>query len=368
MANIKTSGKSRSAVIGLSGGVDSSLTAALLKEKGDRVFGRYLKGYAPPGILCPEENDIRDARAVARVLGIDFKVENAGSKLYQERVYKNFLELYFDGKTPNPDVSCNRFVKFPLLKDLMGKYHADYMATGHFFRKIRDRFFMARDRERDQSYFLWEVPRELLSLCEFPIGEFTKEEVREMARSFNLPVADKPGTRGVCMVGDLSIPEALEQAAAATGKELSFARAVLVDGNKEIELGKIPGHIFFAVTIGQRNGFGISYKFPIYLVKKDISKMTLYFAVMPRGRKSFMVSETNWLAPDEDSFNCPMHLLVKIRTPGKMLDAKLVKHGDNSFEVLLDDPDPGIAPGQSAVFYRKAAGGDVELLGGGVIQ
>ena len=367
MANTKTNEKLRSAVVGLSGGVDSAVASALLKENGRNIFGRYIKGYALPGIVCPEEDDIRDARMISHTLGINFEVENEGSDLYRKEVYENFVESYFAGKTPNPDIRCNKLVKFPLLKKLKDKCGADSIVTGHYFRKEGNRFFMARDREKDQSYFLWAVPREILLECDFPIGNLTKKEVRAIAKSHNLHVWDKPGTRGVCMVGEISIPEALEEVSRSRGMNQVLARAVLLDGDKEQELGKIPGHVFFAATIGQRNGFGISYRFPIYVSGKDIKNPTLYFSVFPKGPGSFIVSEVNWLAPDAGSFHFPMRLQVKIRTPGKLLSARLVRNGDGFFEVRLDEPDPGVAPGQSAVFYRKR-GDNMELLGGGVIQ
>lgn len=355
----------RRVILGLSGGVDSAVAAALLQEQGFEVIARYIKGYALPGIQCPEEQDIRDARTAALKLGIDFSVVSEGLELYRQRVYEPFLASYFSGKTPNPDIWCNQFVKFPLLGQLKEKYNADFVATGHYIRRVEERFFMARDAGKDQSYFLYAVPKDILRFCLFPIGEFEKKQVREIAKTLDLSVADKPGTQGVCMVGQLPIAEALEWAIEEQDEKLGPARAILIDKGREEELGLVPASVFFSATIGQRRGFGISHRFPIYVVAKDPRTMNLYFKILPEGERKFLVSEINWVTPE--TLNFPQRALVKLRTPGKMLPCKVTEADNQLLEVFLDDPDTGIAPGQSAVFYKKD--GDLtELLGGGIIQ
>lgn len=359
------SGSSR-VILGLSGGVDSAVAAALLKDAGFEVIARYIKGYALPGIECPEEQDMRDARLIALKLGIDFSVVSEGSELYRRSVYEPFLASYFSGKTPNPDIWCNQFVKFPLLGQLKEEYGADFIATGHYIRRIGDRFYAASDTNKDQSYFLYAVPRDILKTCLFPIGELAKNRVREMARSLALPIADKRGTRGVCMVGQLPIDEALEWAAEERNEKFGPARAILIDKGQEVELGTLPASKFFSATIGQRSGLGISHRFPIYVVAKDPKVMNLYFKILPEGERKFSVSDVNWVVPEVPKL--PQRALVKIRTPGKMLSCKVTESDNQMLEVILDDPDTGIAPGQSAVFYQLAKGGLIELWGGGVIQ
>lgn len=358
--------KPKRVILGLSGGVDSAVAAALLKKEGYEVIGRYVKGYAPPGVSCPEAEDIADARAVALQLGIDFKVINEGSDAYRDNVYKPFIGQYFAGKTPNPDIHCNKLVKFPFLMKAAEEYRAEFIATGHYFRRIGDRFFTGADGNKDQSYFLYAVPRQMLLKCLFPIGGLSKAKVRSIAEKLKLPVAQKRSTRGVCMVGDLSPPEAIEFEADTRGEVLASARAILLKDGKEEELGEISGGVFFASTIGQRNGFGISYRFPIYVVQKDVKNNKLFFEVMPDGEKSFSVSNLNFISPEVPKF--PLKCLVKIRTPGKMQKCAVKKAGDDFLTVTMEKPDSGIAPGQSAVFYGDAEGDLRELIGGGIIN
>src|SRR3989338_7405096 len=364
--NMQASLKNKRVLLGLSGGVDSAVAAALLKENGYEVIARYVKGYAPPGVSCPEERDIADARAVALQLGIDFRVINEGSEAYHDNVYRPFISQYFAGKTPNTDIRCKRLVKFPFLAKAAEELGIQFIATGHYFRRVEDRFFMAKDGIKDQSYFLYAVPRNLLLNCLFPIGNFTKAEVRSMAEKINLSVAKKKSTRGVCMVGDLSLPEAIENEAEDMSRVLAPARVVLLkeDGEEE-NLGVVAGSIFLASTIGQRNGFGISYRFPIYVVRKDISSNTLFFKVMPEGEKSFLVSNLNFVSPEVPEF--PLRCFAKIRTPGKLQNCLVKKNGGDLLTVTLENPDSGIAPGQSAVFYSDR-NDSKELLGGGIIN
>lgn len=357
--------KPKRVILGLSGGVDSAVAAALLKKEGYEVIGRYVKGYAPPGVSCPEAEDITDARAVALQLGIDFKVINEGSDAYRDNVYKPFISQYFAGRTPNPDINCNKLVKFPFLVKAAEDYGAEFIATGHYFRRIGDRFFTGVDSNKDQSYFLYAVPRQMLLNCLFPIGGLTKASVRLIAEKLNLSVAKKRSTRGVCMVGDLSLPEAIEYEAENMGKVLTPANAVLLKDGKEEEIGQISGSVFLASTIGQRNGFGTSYCFPIYVVQKDVKNNKLFFEVMPNGEKSFSVSNLNFVSPEVPEF--PFECLVKIRTPGKMQKCVVKKAGNDLLTVTMEKPDSGIAPGQSAVFYRDAVEGLKELIGGGII-
>lgn len=358
--------KPKRVVLGLSGGVDSAVAAALLKEEGYEVIGRYVKGYAPPGVSCPEADDIADARAVALQLGIDFKVINEGSDAYRDNVYRPFISQYFAGRTPNPDIHCNKLVKFPFLAAAAEEYGAQFIATGHYFRRVNDKFFTGADSNKDQSYFLYAVPKQILLKCLFPIGGLTKDAVRSIAKILSLPVADKRSTRGVCMVGDLSLPEAVEYEAENTGRAITPAKAILLKDGKEEELGEIPGSVFLASTIGQRNGFGISYRFPIYVVRKDVDNNKLFFEVMPDGEKSFSISNLNFVSPEVPKF--PLNCFVKIRTPGKMQKCVVKKIGEDLLAVTMEKPDSGIAPGQSAVFYGDAAEGLKELIGGGVIN
>lgn len=168
------------------------------------------------------------------------------------------------------------------------------------------------------------------------------------------------------MVGDLSLPEAIEFEADTRGEVLASARAILLRDGQEEELGQVPGGVFLASTIGQRNGFGISYRFPIYVIRKDVKTNTLFFEVMPEGEKNFSVSNLNFVSPEVPRF--PFRCFVKIRTPGKMQKCAVKKVSEDLLTVTMEKPDSGIAPGQSAVFYGDADGDLRELLGGGIIN
>ena len=191
-------------VVGMSGGVDSSVAAALLKQKGYEVIGVYMKNWADPKYPCPWEEDRRDAMRVAALLDIPFQTWDF-SKEYREQVVSYMIREYAAGRTPNPDVMCNREIKFGLFLQKALSLGADYVATWHYVRRVGSKLCVAKDRNKDQSYFLWTLTEDEVSKSLFPIGEYTKPEVRAMAAEWGFTTALKPDSQGVCFVGEIDV-------------------------------------------------------------------------------------------------------------------------------------------------------------------
>lgn len=395
--------------VAMSGGVDSSVAAALLKKEGYFVVGVFFKPWAPhPTInyslpttnFCTWQQDRRDAMRVCAKLGIPFKTWDF-SKEYEKEVVQYMIKAYKSGITPNPDVVCNKEIKFGLFLKKALAEGADYIATGHYARLktvisnskliIRNsnyqlpttnyRLLVAKDPNKDQSYFLWTLTQKQLKHCLFPIGEYTKPEVRELAKKFGLPNWNKKDSQGVCFVGPLNMKEFLKSfIKPKTGK------IILADSGKVI--GKHDGIYYY--TVGQRHGLDIKDGGgPYYVVGKNISRNILYvakaieknsttknkmtikkaYALFVVMSKSIEIGNIGWV---REKPKLPLNCEIKIRYRSESIPAvitkpnHLVKQGLPSLNPVLvkfKKPARAVTPGQSAVFYRGE-----EVLGGGVIM
>ncbi len=350
--------------VAMSGGVDSSVAAALLKEKGYEVIGVTMKVW--DGETLPangtrhacygpgEEEDLEDARKVAQVLGIPLNIFNLRQE-YKIEVLDYFCHEYLSGRTPNPCIRCNRRVKFDALlrKARDTGIEFDYFATGHYARVEHDegkrRYLLkkAKDMAKDQSYFLFALSQEQLSNSLFPLGNHTKEEVRKMARDLELGIDDKPESQDF-FAGDYS---SLLGKVARPGPIL----------NKEGEiLGEHRGIPFY--TIGQRKGLGISSKEPLYVTAIDQGKNVI--VVGPKEEvygDELVAMELNWIAIEE--LSRPVDLKAKIRYLHKEAEAMVIPRDEDKVHVKFKEPQMAITPGQAVVFYD-----DDTVIGGGTIE
>jgi len=368
----------------MSGGVDSSVAAALLKKAGFNVVGVFIKPYQPKaGIFnfqfsifnkdnCLWKEDREDALRVAVKLGIPLLTWDF-SKDYEKRVANYMIEGYRHGITPNPDVMCNKFIKFGVFLDRALKLGADYIATGHYVR-IKSRrgpvarhpftLLKAKDSNKDQSYFLYALNQKQLKHCLFPVGDYTKPEVRTMAKKFGLPNWDKKDSQGVCFVGPLKVSEFLK-------KRIRQKKGRVVRKSDGLVLGEHDGVWYY--TIGQRHGFGLNGGRPYFIVGKDLKKNILYVD----DGSEFLISNSKFLNKSQipnyklqiKEFNwvtghkkLPLDCKVKTRYRQKDLDCTILKNGSDKALVKFKENKSAIAPGQAAVFYKGE-----EMLGGGII-
>lgn len=356
-------------VVAMSGGVDSSVVAALLKQEGYDVIGITLQLYdhgaalARKGACCAGQ-DIYDARRVADSIGVPHFVLN-----YEERfraaVIGPFASSYLEGETPIPCVACNQSIKFKDLLSTAIDLQADVMATGHYITSKPGangwNLYQAADEDRDQSYFLFATTREQLDFLRFPLGELPKEKTRKLASAFNLPVAAKPDSQDICFVPSgrySNVIERLHPGAAEPGE------IVHADGSV---LGKHKGIIHF--TVGQRKGLGVATGEPLYVIRLDAK--TARVIVGPREAlttRSFALRDVNWLgdAPLEDALRHDLPLWVKVRSSQPVQPAILTARHDGICVELMESEN-GISPGQACVFYDSGEP-QSRVLGGGWIK
>lgn len=358
--------KKRKIIVGLSGGVDSSAAAALLQEDGHEVVGAFMKNWSdgtdPVTGECAWRKERDDAMAAAAHLGIPF-VTFDFEEAYRERVVGYMLREYEAGRTPNPDVLCNREVKFDLfLKEAM-RLGADAIATGHYARIVSDadtdrlvyRLLAGADRDKDQSYFLHSLGQEQLARTLFPIGQLTKRDVRAYARAKGLPNAAKKDSQGICFVGKVDLREFLARAAAPKPGLIVTVEGATVGRHDGVQ----------AFTIGQRHGLGLGGGEPYFVAAKDAATATLTVA---RGaahpalfKSSLMAGEWHWVSGRQPEF--PFRCRARIRYRQPLQGAEVREQGTGKLEVRFDAPQRAVAPGQFVVLYD----GD-EVLGGGVIE
>jgi len=346
--------------VGISGGVDSAVAAAVLKEQGYEVIGVHLYCY-DEGPYCTAPEDRASAVRVAGHLGIPLKVWDL-RKEYKERVIRYFFDEYKAGRTPNPDVMCNREIKFGLfLERALRKLKVDYVATGHYARIEEDgegfHLLAGADGKKDQSYFLYPLGQEQIEHILFPIGGMTKKGVRAKAAKLDLPNKSRPDSQGICFIGPVNVAKFLRE-------NLPAKKGPVVTSEGRV-IGEHDGVWFF--TEGQRHGFRVEKPgLPLYVVAKDVPKNVL---VVGRGEESkvgeFTVEKLSFVNPDYRTSVLKDKIRVRIRHLGEMMAARIKppSSGAEALTVVLRRPVPGIAPGQSAVFYRGA-----EVLGGGVIS
>ena len=345
--------------VAMSGGVDSSLVAALLKEQGAEVIGFTLQLYdygkaVASSKTCCAGRDIHDAKQVAARLDIPHYVLDYQSH-FQQEVIDDFVDSYARGETPLPCARCNERVKFSKLLDFARELGVDGFATGHYIHKQDDALYTAADDKRDQSYFLWTLTKEQIEFSLFPLGDKQKNQVREKAQAFNLPVADKPDSQDICFVPSGHYADLVRERRPDVAKEGEIYH---VDGRR---LGKHQG--LYQFTIGQRRALGISTEGePLYVVALDTARARLIVGSRADCRScQIRLKEVNWIGtpPIEKG-----DILVRVRSTQTPTPAKI-----NGDRVILETPQLGIAKGQACVFYQKCGKNKrLRVLGGGWIE
>ncbi len=352
-------------VVAMSGGVDSSTVAGMMKKDGYKVIGITLKLYddgkeVAASKQCCSGQDIMDAKRVAQKLDIEHKILYYQNK-FKQGVIDNFVDSYLKGETPIPCVQCNQTVKFKDLFEVAKDLKADALITGHYVKSVtvdnQTNMYRAIDENRDQSYFLFNTSREQLNYLRFPLGGMLKDETRSIAKKLNLNVADKPDSQDICFVPNGDYASVIQKF-----KPDSFKKGNIKNLDGKV-IGVHDGIINF--TIGQRKGIKVSDKDALYVIKIDAEKNEIF--VGPReklGKKDIKLHELNLLVNREEFKN---NIFVKVRSTGKLLVGKLSFNNDSTAQVNLEEFEDGISPGQACVFYNKDEIG-YKVLGGGWIK
>ena len=362
---IKKTPRDTKVVVAMSGGVDSSVVAALMKEEGYDVTGITLKLYdesktSENGRQCCAGRDILDAKRVSEKLNIEHKILYYQKK-FKAEVIDSFIDSYVSGETPIPCVQCNQTVKFRDLFKYAKDLNADALVTGHYVTRIQKNghanMYRAKDHNRDQSYFLFSTSQEQLDYLRFPLGEIDKSETRSLASKLKLIVADKPDSQDICFVPNGDYSSVIKRF-----KPDSFKSGKIIDINGK-EIGKHEGIINY--TIGQRKGIKISNEKPLYVINIDANQNTIVV-----GDKKYLeikeieLKNLNLLGGAKDFDKT---ISIKVRSTGKFLRAKIKILKNNCAKVEILDTETGISPGQACVFYSKDDIGD-KVLGGGWIH
>jgi tRNA-specific 2-thiouridylase len=357
--------KKKKVFVGVSGGVDSSVSAALLQDQGYNVVGVFIRTWTPDFIDCTWRDERRDAMRVCAHLNIPF-LECDAEETYKKGVADYMIEEYKKGNTPNPDVMCNREVKFGVFWKFAKDHGADYIATGHYavFSPCEGGvaegrggvFKKSPDQSKDQSYFLWTLTQEDLSHTLFPIGHLQKTDVRTLAKKYKLPTATKKDSQGVCFLGPLDMKEFLKH-------YITSEKGDVLDEQGSI-IGHHDGAVFF--TLGERHGFTITKHStndtPVYVVGKDIKKNTIVVSVKASAQElfssGFELNSTNWISqvPTQDK-----KYTAQIRYHGQEYSCVINITGEKTADIIFDT-DVIVSPGQSIVVYNR----DI-CVGGGIV-
>ncbi len=350
-------------VVAMSGGVDSSTVAGLMKKEGYNVIGITLKLYddtkqVSKSKQCCAGQDIIDAKRVAQKLDIEHKILYYQKK-FKKGVIDNFVDSYLNGETPIPCVQCNQTVKFKDLYEESKNLNADALITGHYARTIteedQNNMYRAVDEIRDQSYFLFNTTREQLDYLRFPLGRILKKDTRDIAKKLNLNVADKPDSQDICFVPNGDYAKIIEK----------LKPEALKKGNIKNVEGKVVGvhDGIINFTIGQRKGIKIADKKPLYVLEINPDKNEIIVGPKSKlAKKTIYLKNLNILGKKKDFKN---DIFVKLRSTGRLIKSKVNIEGDNA-EVKLTEDEYGVSPGQACVFYNKNLNG-YKVLGGGWI-
>lgn len=344
--------------VGLSGGVDSSVSALLLKQAGYDVTGVFIKVWHPDFIPCDWRAEMRDAMRVCVRLDIPFKMLDL-EKEYKEDIIDYLVSEYKEGRTPNPDVMCNKKIKFGKFFQYAMDNGADYVATGHYAQN-KNNLFESNDTEKDQTYFLWNIEKDNLSKILFPIGHLKKSEVREIANKNNLNTADKKDSQGLCFIGHVDMKSFLR-------RFIDITPGDVLDEKNNV-IGGHDGTVLY--TLGERHGFKIHQKTidekPLYVVSKDLNANTITVSDTFSGAGMVLkvkITDLNLLS------DLPNTVMCRSRYRQQYSEASVENVG-NSVVLTFKEPQEYIAPGQSMVFYsiNKDNDGNRECFGGGVIN
>ena len=351
-------------VVAMSGGVDSSTVAGLMKKEGYKVIGVTLKLYdqgkeVASSKQCCSGQDIMDAKRVANKLDINHKILYYQNE-FKKGVIDNFIDSYLKGETPIPCIQCNQTVKFKDLFEVSKNLKADAMVTGHYVKSItfnkETSMYRALDETRDQSYFLFNTTKDQLDYLRFPLGGMMKNETRKIAKDLDLNVADKPDSQDICFVLNGDYASVIQK----------FNPLSIKKGNIKNLKGKVIGvhNGIVNFTIGQRKGIKVSDKHPLYVVEIDSKKNEVIVGPKEKlGKKIISLKKLNLLVNKEEFKN---DIFVKVRSTGDLLKAKVNLKKNDKAEVSLKTEEDGISPGQACVFYKKDFYGS-KVLGGGWI-
>ncbi len=360
-----TQTKPEKIIVGLSGGVDSAVAASMLLDQGFEVEGMFMKNWEEDDndSFCSAETDLADANQVSELLGIKQHTVNFSGE-YWDHVFEHFLSEYKAGRTPNPDVLCNREIKFKAFLDFALSKGASRIATGHYaqIKTVGDEYALikARDENKDQSYFLHLLNQSQLSKSLFPLGEISKPEVREIAKQKNLAPHNKKDSTGICFIGERPFKEFLQ-------RYLPAQPGIISDPEGK-PIGEHQGLMYY--TIGQRQGLGIggcknSNNDPWYVARKDLDNNIL---IAVQGiehpllyKSSLHATQIHWIRQTPD-LTSDFHCMAKTRYRQDDQACKIVRNDTDKIEVYFDQPQRAITPGQSVVFYNNN-----ECLGGGII-
>ena len=362
---IKKKPSETTVVVAMSGGVDSSTVAGMMKKDGYNVIGITLKLYdngkeVVKSKQCCSGQDILDAKRVANKLGIEHKVLYYQNK-FKQGVIDNFTDSYLKGETPIPCVQCNQTVKFKDLFEVSKNLNADALVTGHYVKSVTSEsqtsLYRAIDDNRDQSYFLFSTTKEQLKYLRFPLGGLMKNQTREIAKKLELNVAEKPDSQDICFVPNGDYTSVIQK----------FRPDSFKKGNIKNLEGKVIGIHDGIVnfTIGQRKGIKVSNREALYVIRIDPDKNEIFVGPKDKlGKTNISLHKVNLLG-DKKEFT--KDILVKVRSTGKLLRARVNLKDDNFADVKLELPEDGISPGQACVFYNKDELG-YRVLGGGWIS
>lgn len=334
--------------LGMSGGVDSAVSAYLLREAGHEVVGVYMKNWSKnlPGMKCPWAEDLADAKRTAVKLGLDFRVFDFENE-YKQKVVDYMIAEYQKGKTPNPDIMCNQEIKFKLFAETAFEQGAEMIATGHYARTDGVNLLRAVDDNKDQTYFLYRIAADVIPKTIFPVGEMTKPEVKALAEKIGLSVAHKSESMGVCFVGEANMKDFLSEFIETKPGEIR-------EKESEKLLGYHDGAIFY--TLGQRHGLGLKTGLPYYVVDKDMDKNIVYVSQnlnsLALWNKEIELKDI--IIRGEHDLT---QLQARIRHRAPLVSAKL-----EGSKLIFGDEQKSLTPGQSVVLYS----GDI-CIGGGII-